>query len=457
MKLTLIWFLSLTLLLGGCQSNPPEPGPAPTPPVPPVPPTPPPDPNAERSIRIEDKLKIALVIGNSNYEYKSLKNPVNDAKEVSDTLTDLGFNVDLKKDLNKRDMDEAITGFIKRLTRQQGSVAFFYYAGHGARVDGQNYLIPIDNDKIASETDVKYAAVDAARILENMQAADTHLNIMVLDACRDNPYPSNSRSLSRGLAVMQQNGSIIAFAAKEGQTALDTSTNGRNGLYTSYLVKMLKQAKQQKMRIDDMFTAVRNAVSQESNGKQEPWSSVSWRGPYCFGGCEVPVPGSTPIRPQPPQPPSPFTPTPVNNDNTPPSGKISGINPNYQIGDTIKYTVTGTDNNALKTLMFRVADSSQTETLEVGGKTNTQKSSFSTAGWPAGNYRYSLTVTDKAGNSAEVATGNFMLEEPKPIPVPIGRSYNCEDLQRKLELGSELESLTKDEENFRQSLRGLRN
>ncbi|GEM_PF-1444617 len=446
MKLTLIWFLSLTLLFGGCQSNPPEPGPAPTPPVPPVPPTPP--PNEVRSIRIEDKPKIALVIGNSNYEYKSLKNPVNDAKEVYNTLTDLGFDVDLKKDLNKRDMDEAITGFIKRLTRQLGSVAFFYYAGHGARVDGQNYLIPTDNDKIASETDVKYAAVDAARILENMQAADTHLNIMVLDACRDNPYPSNSRSLSRGLAIMQQNGSIIAFAAKEGQTALDTSTNGRNGLYTSYLVKMLKQAKQQKMRIDDMFTAVRNAVSQESNGKQEPWSSVSWRGPYCFGGCEVPPePGPTPIRPQPP---SPFTPTPVNpvnNDNTPPSGKVSGINQNYHVGETIRYAVTGNDNKALKTLMFRVADSSQADTSwEVSGPNAKKSSSFSTAGWPAGRYEYSLTVTDKAGNSAEVATGNFVLKEPKPIPVP-GPSYNCEDLQRKLELVS----LTEDEENFRQS------
>jgi len=445
MKFTLIWFLSLILLLGGCQSNPPESSADNLPVTPPVEPPPP----EERGFVITpiDKPQIALVIGNSNYEYKSLKNPVNDAKEVSNTLTDLGFAVDLKKDLNKRDMDEAITGFIKRLTRQLGSVAFFYYAGHGVRVGGQNYLIPIDNDKIASETDVKYAAVDAARILENMQAADTHLNIMVLDACRDNPYPSATRSLSRGLAAMQQDGSIIAFAAKEGQTALDSSTNGRNGLYTSYLVKMLKQAKQQKMRIDDMFTAVRNAVSQESNGKQEPWSYVSWRGPYCFGGCQSAPP---PIIPTPPYIPSPSPSVTV--DNTPPSGKVSGINPNYPVGETIRYAVTGNDNNALKTLMFRVADSSQAETWEVGGKTNTQKSSFSTTGWPARNYRYSLTVTDKAGNSAEVATGSFVLKAPSPPPMPVVPpaplpSYNCDDLQRKLEL----ESLNDQEEQFRQS------
>lgn len=481
MKLTLVWFLSIILLLSGCESNPLKPDDnasatestavstsdstessnsdadaSPTP------------SKEDRGIMPQqsmgtdkptigtDKPKIALVIGNSNYEYKSLENPINDAKDVSNTLKDIGFNVDFQKNLNKRSMDEAITTFVKRLTRQPGSVAFFYYAGHGVRVEGQNYLIPVDNGKIASETDVKYAAVDAHRILENMRASDTHLNIMVLDACRDNPYRSLTRGgLSRGLVPMQQEGSIIAFAAKEGQTALDISNNSRNGLYTSHLVKKLKQAHQQKMRIDDMFTEVRNAVSQESRGAQEPWSYVSWTGPYCFGGCESPV----------------ATPAPtVSVDNTRPSGTISGINPNYQVGETVKYNVTGTDNKALKTLTFKVANSSQEETWEVDGQTAIKKSSsFSTAGWAAGNYKYSLTVTDNAGNSVE-ETGNFALKASTPIipptipapsiplptlpPVPVlpaappaQPAYNCDDLQRKLEL----ESLSKKEEIFRQT------
>lgn len=406
-----------------------------------------------------DKPKVALVIGNSSYEYKPLDNPTNDAKDIADTLKNIGFDVDFKKNLNKRGMDDAIGLFVKRLTRQPGSVAFFYYAGHGVRVEGQNYLIPVDNDKIASETDVKYAGVDATRVLENMRASDTYLNIMVLDACRDNPYRSVTRGgLARGLAPMQQDGSIIAFAAKDGQTASDVSSSGRNGLYTSHLVKMLKRAYQQKMRIDDMFTEVRNAVKQESKDSQEPWSYLSWSGPYCFGGCQSTAPAA---------PVTPVTP-PATVDNIRPTGKVVGINPDYQVGDTVKYNVTGADNKALKSLIFKVIDSSEEETWEVDGQTSIKKSSsFSTTGWKSGNYKYSLKVTDSTGNSTE-ETGHFTLKasvtlsvpalpvSPLPVPdIPVPTSpvpavtpaFNCEDLQRKMELGS----LSKKEEVFRQT------
>jgi len=169
------------------------------------------------------------------------------------------------------------------LSDTQG-VGLFYYAGHGARVDGENYLVPVDNKKIQEEDDLKYYAVHAHKVLETMKKARDNFNIVILDACRNNPF-RGGRSMQRGLAGMSSVGSIIAFATDQGKTASD-NLGERNGLYTKHLLKELKKAARERTRIDDMFTNVRNAVLQASNGQQQPWILDSLGGKFCFGGCQ---------------------------------------------------------------------------------------------------------------------------------------------------------------------------
>lgn len=233
--------------------------------------------------------KFALVIGNRDYEYTPLTNTIHDATDVADVLKEIGFDeVLLKTNLNKRGMDEALAQFTQRLSTRPGSLGLFYFSGHGARVEGQNYLIPVDNYKIKKENDLQYEALDSQKVLEDMQWAKTALNILILDACRDNPYENNVKSLNRGLAKMPlQNSTIIAFSTAPGKTASDKSRNGRNGLYSSHLIPLLKKAKREGMRVDDMFMNLSNAVLEESYGEQEPWHNVSWRQPFCFGKCQA--------------------------------------------------------------------------------------------------------------------------------------------------------------------------
>ena len=222
----------------------------------------------------------ALVIGNNNYEYSQLRNPVNDATDIAQLLSKIGFTVTLKTNLNQKSMDKVIRQFAKGLNEQ--GAGLFYFAGHGAQVNGQNYLLPIDNEKIQEEEDLKYNAVSASRILERMGKTKTTLNIIILDACRNNPYRGVPRGL-RGLSSMQSSGSIIAFATASGKSASDSSKSGRNGLFTSHLLKALKNAHNNHQRIDDMLMQVQNAVSNESNNKQVPWYMASLSSPFCLG------------------------------------------------------------------------------------------------------------------------------------------------------------------------------
>lgn len=229
---------------------------------------------------------VALVIGNKQYQYGVLKNTVNDATDIARVLKEIGFEVILKTNLNQRAMDNALRLFGRRLSKNN-SVGFFYFSGHGARVAGENYLLPIDNNRIQDERDLQYYAIHATKVLDIMQNARNNLNIIVLDACRDNPYRSFSRSINRGLTRMAiAKGSIIAFATAPNQTASDTSKNRRNGLFTSHLIKGLKKAHQNCQRVDDMFMDVSNAVMLESGGRQEPWQLASLKKPVYFGSCQ---------------------------------------------------------------------------------------------------------------------------------------------------------------------------
>ena len=220
--------------------------------------------------------RTALVIGNANYESSPLANPVNDANDIAKALRNLGFIVIHKKNATQREMEKAVREFGKTL-RKHGGVGLFYYAGHGIQVNGRNYLIPVDAE-IETESDVKFEAVDAGRVLGKMEDADNDLNIVILDACRDNPFARSFRSSTQGLARMDApRGSIIAYATAPGSVAADGG--GRNGVFTKYLLKHMNTPG---LPIEDVLKNVRTDVLDESNERQIPWESSSLTGNFYF-------------------------------------------------------------------------------------------------------------------------------------------------------------------------------
>lgn len=224
--------------------------------------------------------RLALVIGNANYlNCNPLRNPVNDAKAISQALKDVGFTVLLYLNSDLKTMKKAMDEFGEKL--QKYTIGLFYYAGHGMQVKGNNYLIPVDaNLKI--EQDVDYDCIDAGRLLGKMEAAATGTNIVILDACRDNPFARSwggrSTGQETGLAFMNApSGSIVAYATSPGKTASDGF--GENGLYTEALLQYIKVPS---LPIEDFFKSVRVTVEKKSNGKQTPWESTSLKGNFYF-------------------------------------------------------------------------------------------------------------------------------------------------------------------------------
>ena len=219
--------------------------------------------------------RIALVIGNSAYKNAPLKNPANDANDMAIMLKRLGFKVTLKTDATRRTMQNSIRAFGREL--RSGGVGLFYFAGHGVQVEGSNYLIPI-RANIEFKADVEYEAVDAGRILSYMEDAENGINIIILDACRNNPYSRSFRSNVNGLVKMDApSGSILAFSTAPGSVAADGS--GRNGLYTSRLLKYMATPN---VNIETVFKKVRIDVSRASGKKQTPWESSSLMGNFSF-------------------------------------------------------------------------------------------------------------------------------------------------------------------------------
>ena len=219
--------------------------------------------------------RLALVIGNSDYKSAPLKNPVNDARDMSNTLKVLGFKVIEEINADRKEMEEAIRQFGKQL--RGGGVGLFYYAGHGIQAKGRNYLIPI-GARIESESDARYQAVDAGMVLGKMEDAENDLNIVVLDACRDNPFSRSFRSRERGFAKMDApKGSLIAYATAPGSVAADGK--GRNGIYTKHLLKYMKTPG---LTIESVLKKVRIDVMDETVDKQVPWESSSLRGDFYF-------------------------------------------------------------------------------------------------------------------------------------------------------------------------------
>jgi hypothetical protein len=219
--------------------------------------------------------RLALVIGNSAYQTAPLNNPLNDAEDMALTLKNLGFKVILKKNADQRTMEDTIRYFGKQL--KGGSIGLFYFAGHGVQVEGRNYLIPIDA-RIESESDVKYEAVDAGRVLGKMEDAENKLNIVILDACRNNPYARAFRSDQGGLARMDApTGSIIAYATSPGEVAADGPD--RNGIFTKHLIQHMMTPN---LPIEQVLKHVRIDVARQTNGRQIPWESSSLMGDFTF-------------------------------------------------------------------------------------------------------------------------------------------------------------------------------
>ena len=225
---------------------------------------------------VEAATRTALVIGNSNYKTAPLRNPANDARDMAKVLKDLGFEVVWKVNAGQREMDAAVEKFYRNLN--EARVGFFYYAGHGMQVDGSNYLLPVDI-QVKSSADIKYRAVKADWILAKMEDSGSKVNIVVLDACRDNPF-RGLRGTGSGLVPIQSvRGSFIAYATSPGSVARDGS--GRNGVYTTHLLKNIKRSG---LTVEEVFREVRKGVAQGTNFKQIPWDSSSLMGAFYMAG-----------------------------------------------------------------------------------------------------------------------------------------------------------------------------
>jgi hypothetical protein len=220
--------------------------------------------------------RVALVIGNGAYvNAPHLKNAPHDATDMASTLTELGFKVVSGTNLNQRAMKNLIREFGQNL--KAGGAGLFYFAGHGVQSKGRNYLIPVDAD-IQSEAELEDASVDVNLVLNYMDVAQNDLNIVILDACRNNPFVSSFRSASNGLAYVDApTGTLIAYATAPGRVASDGL--GRNGLYTAELLKHLRISG---LSAIEMFMRVRAEVMKQTSGKQVPWEASSLTRTFYF-------------------------------------------------------------------------------------------------------------------------------------------------------------------------------
>ena len=223
--------------------------------------------------------RIALVIGNETYAERPLENPVNDAEAMSAKLEGLGFEVTTLKNATLTEMRIAVKRF-GRLARQgQSTDAVVFFAGHGAQLYGANYLMPV-NAQMGNEDEMTGSALELGTILRAIEGRQNGVNIVILDACRDNPLAALTRGGSRGLAPVKpaETGTLILFAARPGQTALDGET-GKNGVFTSAILEALDKPG---LDEDDFFELVSATVERRTSKKQIPWTEGRISGDFVF-------------------------------------------------------------------------------------------------------------------------------------------------------------------------------
>jgi len=248
--------------------------------------------SGQRAGAIKEK-RFALVIGNGEYVGANpLRNPPNDAHAMSVALREIGFDVIERTNLNSREMKKAIIDLGNKL--KTNDVGLFYYAGHGVQSNGKNYLIPVDAE-IEKEADIVVDGVEMDTVLAQIEGAKNRINIMILDACRNDFSTRSWRSQGRGLAQVANapSGTFIAYATAPGSTASDNKS-GQNGLYTQELLKALRQPG---LRIEEVFKQVRLRVKELSNGQQIPWESSSLEGEFYFIPTNSTVATSNPSSP----------------------------------------------------------------------------------------------------------------------------------------------------------------
>ncbi|RVT50958.1 caspase family protein [Rubrivivax albus] len=241
--------------------------------------------------------RLALVIGNAAYRDAPLQNPVNDARAMAQALQGAGFEVMLHTDADQRTMLTALREFGQQL--RGGGTGLFYYAGHGMQIKGRNYLIPVGAD-IQREDEVAYQSLDVQAVLDKMDSAANGTNLVILDACRNNPFARSFRSSTQGLAPVDAPvGTLVAFATSPGAVASDGASD--NGLYTRHLLQALAEPGR---KVEEVFKQVRTQVRRDSSGLQIPWESTSLEGDFYFhppvaAAVPAPVAESAPPAPDP--------------------------------------------------------------------------------------------------------------------------------------------------------------
>ena len=219
--------------------------------------------------------RVALLIGNNEYPSARLRNAVNDVRDLSAALRDLGFKTIVKENTSRAEMVGALQEFGKALDGAEA--ALFFYAGHAMQFKDRNYLIPVDA-VMGSEDDVTFFSVEVSQVFDRMERAKTRFNFVVLDACRDNPFRESFKVSAAGLAQMSgPSGTMIGYATAPGQTAADGF--GRNGLYTTHILQNIKIPD---MPVEILFKRVREGVERDSKRQQTPWDLSSLKGDFVF-------------------------------------------------------------------------------------------------------------------------------------------------------------------------------
>lgn len=239
---------------------------------------------------VSGEIRTALVIGNAAYRVAPLKNPINDAQAVAAALKALGFQVIMRENATQREMLDGLREFSNRARKSQ--VRLIYYAGHGVQIRGRNYLMPVDAE-VQSEDDIAQKGADVTEVLERLGTMTEGVNLIVLDACRNNPFSVGSGQLAdgrrlrtrglgpqaMGLAPLQApSGTLIAFSTAPGSIAVDNPAQ-RNSTYTKHLLANLAIPG---LPIERLFKQVRVAVAQETQQQQVPWETSSLMGEFCF-------------------------------------------------------------------------------------------------------------------------------------------------------------------------------
>src|SRR6478752_2085352 len=231
--------------------------------------------------------RLALVIGQSAYRsVPALPNPANDARAVTQLLTDSGFEVSTASDLSQSQMRETVSEFAGKVAAKGAdTVALVFYAGHGLQIDGENYLVPIDID-VKREADIPIQAVRLNDILNTLTSVPSKMRILMLDACRNNPFPDINKTAGGGLAIVDAKvgspGTFLSFSTSPGAVAEDGT--GSNSPYTTAL---LAAGKEHGIPIEETFKRVRLAVNKVTEGRQTPWDSSSLTEDFRFSGAPV--------------------------------------------------------------------------------------------------------------------------------------------------------------------------